>query len=106
MGLGSKLAIGHDSRWSGASLKTVLASTALETGAELKDFGFLPTPALSYETSARNPHCGVMITASHNPPEYNGFKVFTLLGEAFDEERSLATPTNSKRRRTDGLSGS
>jgi len=106
MGLGSKLAIGHDSRWSGASLKTILASTALETGAELKDFGFLPTPALSYETSARNLDCGVMITASHNPPEYNGFKVFNSLGEAFDEESSLAKPSNIKRRGSSGLTGS
>ncbi len=102
MGLGNKLAIGHDSRWSGASLKTVLASTALETGAELKDFGFLPTPALSYETSARNLDCGIMITASHNPPEYNGFKVFNSLGEAFDEESSLAKPSNIKRPSSSG----
>jgi len=106
MGIGSKLAIGHDSRWSGASLKTVLASTALETGAELKDFRFLPTPALSYETSARKLDCGIMITASHNPPEYNGFKVFNSLGEAFDEESSLAKPSNIKRRGSSGLTGS
>ncbi len=89
-GLGKKLAIGHDSRSSGPALGATLTSTALENGAEVNDFRFLPTPALSFETRSRSLDCGIMITASHNPPEYNGFKVFNSQGEAFDEESSAS----------------
>jgi len=42
-----------------------------------------------FQTRARRFSAGVMITASHNPPEYNGFKVFTSKGEALDYESKL-----------------
>jgi phosphoglucosamine mutase len=92
-GFGRDIAIGYDSRSSSPALKAILLSSALENGANLKDYGFLPTPALSHETRSRGLNCGIMITASHNPPEYNGFKVFNSDGEAFDDE--TAFPTNN-----------
>ena len=94
MGFGRDIAIGHDSRSSSQALKAILLSTSLENGANLKDYGFLPTPALSHETRSRGLNCGIMITASHNPPEYNGFKVFNSDGEAFDDETTF--PTNNE----------
>ncbi len=96
-GLGRRIALGHDSRSSRHVLKAILLSTALEAGAEVKDYGPLPTPALSFETRSRGLDCGIMITASHNPPEYNGFKVFNSLGEAFDDESTLPTEGRSQR---------
>lgn len=88
--LGRNVAVGHDSRSSSHVLKAVLSSSFIEAGASLRDYGMVPTPALSYETSSQQMNCGIMITASHNPPQYNGFKVFNSVGEAFDEESSFA----------------
>jgi len=64
-------------------------ASAMESGADIFDYQIVPTPVLSFETRARGFSAGVMITASHNPPEYNGFKVFTSKGEALDDESKL-----------------
>lgn len=83
--LGSKLALGRDPRLSGDSLRSAFISGALQVGAELTDYDLIPTPALAYQILGNGESGGVMITASHNPPEYNGFKVFNDKGEALDE---------------------
>ena len=95
-GVGRRIAVGHDSRSSGPVLKATLLSTALEAGAVVSDYGLLPTPALSYETRFRELDWGIMITASHNPTEYIGFKVFNSLGEAFDDESTLPAVDQSE----------
>jgi phosphoglucosamine mutase len=84
--LGSAFSLGRDPRDSGPALKAAFMTSALEVGASVTDYGLIPTPALSYQTSILKSNCGVMITASHNPPEYNGFKVFNSRGEALDDE--------------------
>ena len=88
--LGEELALGNDPRYSGPVLKASFLAAALENGSKVLDFGLIPTPALAYETKSLGRSAGVMITASHNPPEYNGFKVFNKLGEALDDETRLS----------------
>jgi len=88
--LGEELALGNDPRYSGPVLKASFLSAALENGSRVLDYGLIPTPALAYQTRSLKRSAGVMITASHNPPEYNGFKVFNKLGEALDDETRLS----------------
>ena len=88
--MGEELALGNDPRYSGPILKASFLAAALENRARVLDYGLIPTPALAYQTKSRGRSAGVMITASHNPPEYNGFKVFNKSGEALDDETRLS----------------
>ena len=97
--LGSNLAVGRDPRRSGIVLRAAFIATALESGANIADYGMIPTPALAYETKATDRSGGVMITASHNPPEYNGFKIFDSNGESL-EDGSTTTSASSKKFQT------
>src|SRR5438094_2176679 len=87
--MGEKLALGNDPRYSGPVLKASFLAAALENRAKVLDYGLIPTPALAYQTKSLGRSAGVMITASHNPPEYNRFKVFNKSGEALDDETRL-----------------
>jgi len=79
--------IGRDSRTHGeALLNAVAAGIACEGGRPLS-IGILPTPACAYFTKRRGAACGVVISASHNPPEYNGIKLFCNTGLKVSEER-------------------
>src|SRR5437879_13728353 len=88
--MGDKIAVAHDTRLSSPVLRSMFIASAMESGADIFDYHIVPTPVLSYQTCARKFSAGVMITASHNPPEYNGFKVFTSKGEALDDEYKLS----------------
>lgn len=81
--------VGRDSRTSSVTLRNALTSTILAAGAECADAGLVPTPTLAL--SARNFAAGVMVTASHNPPEYNGIKLFNPDGSSFntDQQREI-----------------
>ncbi len=74
--------IGTDTRASSEAVKYALVSGLLAGGCQTCDVGIVPTPTLAF--SARNFAAGVMITASHNPPEYNGIKLWNPDGSAFD----------------------
>jgi len=74
--------VGRDPRTSGDVLKHALISGLLAAGAKCSDVGMVPTPTLAFV--ARGFDAGVMITASHNPPEYNGIKLWNPDGSAFD----------------------
>lgn len=74
--------IGRDTRTSGNALKFALLSGLLSAGAKCRDAGIVPTPTLA--AAVKESQIGVMITASHNPPEYNGMKIFNPDGSSFD----------------------
>jgi phosphomannomutase/phosphoglucomutase len=76
------IVVGRDNRPSGAELSAGVRRGAAEAGATAIDVGTLPTPALYFGVSALNADAGIQVTGSHNPPEFNGFKM-VLAGEAF-----------------------
>lgn len=69
------MAVGRDGRLSGPQLASALCEGILATGCDVVDIGMLPTPLLYYATYVLDTHSGVMLTGSHNPPEYNGLKM-------------------------------
>ena len=81
----SQIAIARDGRLSGASLLAATARGLVESGLEVIDVGAVPTPVLYYAANELTGGSGVMITGSHNPPDYNGFKIMlggeTLSGD-------------------------
>lgn len=83
--LGSKkdlvVLIGRDTRISGQMLSAALSAGFMSQGAKVIDLGVVPTPAVSYLVKKYNASMGAMISASHNPSEYNGIKLFD--GEGF-----------------------
>ena len=71
----ASIAVGRDGRLSGPSLCAALTKGILSSGVNVVDVGMVATPMLYF---AGHEHCnysGVMVTGSHNPPEYNGFKI-------------------------------
>ncbi len=70
-----KIAISTDSRMGGEMFKRIAISGLLSTGCDVIDIGPSPTPCLQFNTPILRCVGGVMITASHNPPEFNGIKV-------------------------------
>ena len=72
----SKVCIATDTRVSREMVKSAVISGLRASGIGVTDLGILPTPALALLTRKMGFDTGVMITASHNPPEYNGIKLF------------------------------
>jgi len=70
-----KMLVGMDGRISSPVLLQGVAAGLLARGNDVEDLGLITTPALEYLVKNTSSSAGVMITASHNPPEYNGFKV-------------------------------
>lgn len=69
------IAVGRDVRPSSDGLSAALIEGLVESGARVKDIGVVPTPTLYFACHRLETDAGVMLTASHNPPEYNGFKL-------------------------------
>jgi phosphomannomutase/phosphoglucomutase len=90
----NRLALGRDGRLSSGSFRASLLEGLLSTGCRVLDIGVCPTPLLYFAIRALETDGGVMITASHNPPEYNGFKICvgndTIFGPAIQELREIA----------------
>ena len=72
---GGTLLVGGDVRLSTPFLKRQLINGLRDSGAGVVDFGLIPTPAMYFALKRRTAAGGVMVTASHNPPDHNGFKV-------------------------------
>lgn len=68
--------IGKDTRVSSNMLEMALAAGLCSVGADVVLVGFVPTPAIAYLVKERDADAGIMISASHNPCEYNGIKIF------------------------------
>ena len=79
--------IGRDCRVSSDMLMLALAAGVTAGGGSVFDGGVIPTAACAYLTKWQGADCGVMISASHNPPEFNGLKVFDGNGCKFDERQ-------------------
>jgi phosphoglucosamine mutase len=80
-----KLLVGRDTRESGEWIEAELAQGAGGEGASVSSAGVVPTPAVAYLTRQAGFDAGVVISASHNPFEDNGIKVFSGRGEKFTE---------------------
>ena len=68
--------VGRDTRISGDMLSSALSAGLMSQGAKVIDLGVVPTPAVSYLVKKYGATMGAMISASHNPSEYNGIKLF------------------------------
>jgi phosphoglucosamine mutase len=82
--------VGKDPRTSSDLLESCLVSGLLSGGCDVKRLGVVPTPAVSFAVHKLNAKAGVMITASHNPPEYNGVKFWGSDGMAYTPEQEEA----------------
>src|SRR3990167_583945 len=80
-----RIAVGRDGRLSGSFLSKALCEGLLATGCDVIDLGVVPTPLLYYSTYVLETRSGVMLTGSHNPPEYNGLKM-VINGATLAEE--------------------
>ena len=72
--------IGKDTRLSGDMLEGALIAGLCSVGANVKILGIVPTPAVAYLIGKYKADAGIMISASHNPFEFNGIKIFSDAG--------------------------
>ncbi|MDH3496808.1 MAG: phosphomannomutase/phosphoglucomutase [Gemmatimonadota bacterium] len=93
LGRVARLAVGRDNRPSGARLASAVRDGIALAGGTAVDIGQLPTPALYLAVHELAVDGGIQVTGSHNPPEFNGFKMLaageTLHGEAIQELRRM-----------------
>ena len=89
----SKITLGRDCRLSSPELRDALSRGLLEAGVDVVDVGMVPTPLLYFSLHYFDVDGGIQITGSHNPPEYNGFKISlgkaTIYGEEIQEIRKI-----------------
>jgi len=88
------IVVGRDGRNSGPELQNALVQGLRAAGRDVIDVGRVPTPVLYFATHYLNTGSGVMVTGSHNPPEYNGLKIMlggdTLFGDDIQDLRKRA----------------
>jgi phosphomannomutase/phosphoglucomutase len=90
---GAQVSLGRDCRLSSERLRNALMCGLKASGCQVRDIGVAPTPLLYYSVFRLKSDGAVMITGSHNPPEYNGFKVVcgasTVYGDQIQELRQI-----------------
>lgn len=88
-----RVALGRDNRLTSDDLAAAVARGLTTSGVDVVDVGTVPTPALSFAAAHLNTDGGIQVTGSHNPPEYNGFKLAiggaSIYGDAIQEVRKL-----------------
>ncbi|MGC1122047.1 MAG: phosphoglucosamine mutase [Candidatus Methanofastidiosia archaeon] len=89
--MGSQVCVATDPRLSRDMIKSSLTAGFLSTGVNVVDLGILPTPCLAFLTRELEMAAGMMITASHNPPEFNGLKVWnpSTIGYSIEQEQQI-----------------
>ena len=87
LGQGARVCLGRDTRHSGPAVAGWVIQGLVAGGVEVVDYGVAPTPAVAALTRSMGFSAGIMITASHNPPEYNGIKLFDHEGVGFSREQ-------------------
>ena len=80
-----RVVIGRDTRRSGPLLEAAMVAGLLSTGADCYTVGVLPTPGIALLTRALDAHGGIVLSASHNPFEDNGIKLFSAEGTKFPD---------------------
>lgn len=86
----AKIIVGRDTRVSGSYLTAAFSTGALKGGAYVLDVGIVPTACISYLVKHKKADYGVVISASHNPKEYNGIKIFDSEGRKISEKQESA----------------
>ena len=81
-----KILIGKDTRVSGDMLESTLAAGLCSVGADVELLGVIPTPGVAYLVRKYHADAGIMISASHNPMEFNGIKIFKGDGYKLPDE--------------------
>lgn len=81
----SEICIGYDGRLSGPELAAALSSGIRKAGIDVVNLGMVATPMVYFAAYHLNTQCGVMVTGSHNPPDYNGLKM-VLAGETLSND--------------------
>ena len=81
-----RILIGKDTRQSGDMLEAALTAGLCSVGADVESLGVLPTPAVAYLVRKYKADAGVVISASHNPMEFNGIKIFAGTGYKLPDE--------------------
>jgi len=88
----TRICIGYDGRLSGPELAAALVHGIQKSGIHVIDLGMVATPMVYFAACHLGTNCGVMVTGSHNPPDYNGLKIVlggeTLSGEAIQGLRN------------------
>ena len=84
------IVIGRDTRQSGPAIEAALAAGAIAGGSAIKSAGLITTPGVAFLTRSCNADAGVVISASHNPYEDNGIKIFSPSGKKLNDEAERA----------------
>ena len=79
--------IGYDTRTTNQMLDQAITSGLLESGVDVIKIGMVPTPLVGYATEKLDADAGIMLTASHNPSQYNGIKLWNKNGMAYTSEQ-------------------
>jgi len=82
----SKIVVGMDTRISGDMLEAALMAGICSVGVDVLTVGIVPTPAVAYLTRKHEADAGIVISASHNPVEYNGIKFFNSQGYKLSDD--------------------
>jgi phosphomannomutase/phosphoglucomutase len=94
----NRVSIGRDARASSPPFRDLMIRGLTETGCDVIDVGMVPTPVLYYTLFTEDVDAGVMITGSHNPSDYNGFKIClgksSIFGDQINQIKSIALSGN------------
>lgn len=88
-GSGGPIVVGHDGRRSSPAVSKLVRSTLNSASLDVANAGLVPTPCLQYAAKRLGYRGGIMVTASHNPPEYNGIKPAAADGVEISREDEL-----------------
>ena len=98
LGNEGKVVIGFDTRTTNEMLDQAICAGLLESGVDVVKIGMVPTPLVGYATEKLDADAGVMLTASHNPSQYNGIKLWNKNGMAYksSQEAEIENIYNNK----------
>jgi phosphoglucosamine mutase len=97
-GKGRKIVVGYDTRTSNRMVENAITAGILQCGCDVIRLGMVPTPLVGYAAMKTGADLGIMITASHNPSQYNGIKLWNSTGMAYtqDQERTIEKIVHEK----------